>query len=126
MSYNKQVSDNATANSTPVFRQARPVPYVMRDRVEGELETPDTDDIITKVDYNDWVKSVVPVGLVKADQSITICGDFKVTVNPVLQIHQYLLPRVEDIFASLAGRQEFSTFDLANAYRQILATPDSC
>ena len=57
-----------------------------------------TDGIITKVDY-----SVVPVGLVKADQSIRICGDFKVTVNPVLQIDQYLLPGVEDLFASLAA-----------------------
>ena len=85
----------------------------MRDRVEGELDTPDTDDIITKVDYNDWAKSVVPVGLVKADQSITICGDFKVTVNPVLQIDQHLLPRVEDIFANLAGQQQIRTFDLA-------------
>ena len=98
----------------------------MRVRVEGELDRPDTDDIITKVDYKVWAKSVVPAGHVKADQSITICGDFKVTVNPVLQIHQYLLPVVEDIFASLAGRQEFSTFGLANANRQILVTPDSC
>ena len=104
-----------------MFRQARPVLYAMRVRVEGELDRPDTDDIITKVDYKDWAKSVV-----KADQSITICGDFKVTVNPVLQIHQYLLPVVEDIFVSLAGRQEFSTFGLANANRQILVTPDSC
>ena len=98
----------------------------MRDRVEGELDRPDTDDIITKVDYNDWAKSVVPAGPVKADQSMTTCGDFKVTVNPVLQIYQYLLPRVEDMFACLDGRQEFSTFYLAKAYRQIPVPPDSC
>ena len=58
--------------------------------------------------------------------SIRICGDFKVTVNPILQFDQYLLPIAEDIFASLAGRQEFSKITLANEYRQILVTPESC
>ena len=75
------------------------------------------------MDYSEWATSIVPV--VKADKSIRICDDFKVTVNPVLQIDQYSLPRSEDIFASLAGGQEFSKIDLDKTNQQMLVTHES-
>jgi len=63
---------------------------------------------------------------VKVEQSIGIYGEFKVTVKPVLQTDQYPLTRAEDIFPSLAGGQEFSKIDLANAYQQMRVTPECC
>ena len=45
--------------------------------------------------------------------------DFKVSINPVLQVDQYPLPRIEDIFATLAAGQHFSTMDLRQAYLQM-------
>uniref|UniRef100_A0A1I7WAM6 CCHC-type domain-containing protein n=1 Tax=Heterorhabditis bacteriophora TaxID=37862 RepID=A0A1I7WAM6_HETBA len=37
-----------------------------------------------------------------------ICGDFKGTVNPWLDINQYSLPKPEDLFQTLNGGQKFS------------------
>eukprot|EP00079_Xenopus_tropicalis_P035743 XP_017949514.1 PREDICTED: uncharacterized protein K02A2.6-like [Xenopus tropicalis] len=53
------------------------------------------------------------------DGSVRICGDFKVSINPVLQSDKYPLPLIEDIFASLAGGLKFNKIDLAQAYLQM-------
>ncbi len=57
---------------------------------------------------------IVPV--IKKDGGIRICGDFKVTVNPVLSTEQYRLPHINNLFAGLTGRQKFSKIDLNQAY----------
>lgn len=54
--------------------------------------------------------------VVKSSDAGRICGNFKVTVNPVLCTEQYPLPRIYDIFASLAGGDRFIKTDLAQVY----------
>ena len=66
---------------------------------------------------------VVPVP--KADGSIRICGDYKVTMNPVLQVNQFPMPLPNDLFATLAGGKKFSKLDLSHAYQQVLLEPES-
>ncbi len=51
-----------------------------------------------------------------------ICGDYKVTVNPVLHVDQYPLPKPDGLFA---GGKKFSTLDLSHAYQQLLLEEDS-
>ena len=41
------------------------------------------------------------------------------TINPVLRAVQYPLPRIDGIFATLAGGEKFSKIDLAKAYLQM-------
>ena len=79
--------------------------------------------VIEKVRYSEWVAPIVPV--VKPDNSIRVCGDYKVTVNSVLGVDQHLLPNPEDLFAELSGGEKFSELDLSRANQQILLDEDS-
>ena len=81
------------------------------------------DGILSKVEYSEWATPIVPV--VKRNGSVRVCGDFKVSVNPVLCAEQYPLPRIEDIFANLAGGKHFSKLDLRQAYHQMEVREES-
>ena len=104
-------------NAQPKFCKARPVPYALKDKVEKELERLENEGIIQKVDHSDWATPIVAVP--KGDNTVRICGDYKTTVNPQLQVDQYPLPKIQDIFASLAGGQRFTKIDLRQAYNQL-------
>ena len=60
---------------------------------------------------------IVPV--LKKDGTVRICGDYKLTVNQASKVDSYPLPKIDDLFASLAGGKTFSKLNLANAYQQI-------
>ena len=48
-----------------------------------------------------------------------ICGDYKVTLNQQINIDQYPLPRPKELFAALAGGEQFTKIDLSEAYLQM-------
>lgn len=50
------------------------------------------------------------------DGTVRICGDYKLTVNQAAKVDSYPLPKINDLFASLAGEQSFSKLDLPSAY----------
>ncbi|XP_062387122.1 uncharacterized protein K02A2.6-like [Sardina pilchardus] len=101
----------------PRFCQARVVPYALRPKVEAEIDRLSEQGIISPVKFSDWATPIVPV--VKKNGDVRICGDFKVTINPALQVEKYPIPRIEDLFASLSGGQHFSKLDLSHAYLQM-------
>ena len=70
--------------------------------------------MIEKVNHSDWAAPIIPVP--KEYQSVCICGNFKATVNTVLQVDQFPLPKPEDLFATLVGRTKFTKLDLSHAY----------
>ncbi|XP_038139940.1 uncharacterized protein K02A2.6-like [Cyprinodon tularosa] len=112
-----------SAEACPKFYRPRSVPYAMRAKVEEELERLQRESIITPVKYAEWAAPIVPV--LKPDGSVRICGDYKLTVNSASSLEQYPIPRVEDLFNSLAGGKQFSKLDLSHAYQQIVMDEES-
>ena len=106
------------AAAKPKFFRPRSVPYAIRAAIGSELDRLEAAGIVEKVVCSDWAAPIVPVP--KKDGKFRICGDYKVTLNPVLEVDQHPLPRPEEIFASLAGGKKFTTLDLSQAYQQIL------
>ena len=104
--------------ATPRFCKARPIPYAFKAKVEEELERLVGEGTLEPVQFADWAAPIVPV--LKSDKaSIRICGDFRQTVNPVSKMDRYPIPKVEDLFAALAGGKLFSKIDLSQAYQQL-------
>ncbi|XP_056135399.1 uncharacterized protein K02A2.6-like, partial [Lampris incognitus] len=105
------------------FCPPRNVPYALRSKVEAELTRLTDLGVISPVEHSDWATPVVPVN--KKDGTVRLCGDFKVTLNQALCVDKYPIPRIEDLFASLAGGQRFSKLDFSNAYLQMEVVEES-
>ena len=101
----------------------RAVPYALRDKVADEIKRLEKLGIIEKIDYSEYAAPIVPV--LKSDSTVRICGDYKVIINPDLEVPQYPLPKAEDLFSRLNGGQSFSKLDLSQAYQQVLLNESS-
>ena len=93
------------------------MPFALRSAVETELDCLEELGIVEIVSHSDWATPIVPV--VKGDGKVRICGDYKVTVNPCLDVDQHPLPKPEELFATLSAGQQFSKMDLSQAYLQL-------
>lgn len=83
---------NLKPNATPKFCKARPLPYSLKPKVNAKLDKLVEEGVIIKVDYNEWATPTVPV--IKSNNAVRICGGFKVSLNPMLEVDQYPLPRI--------------------------------
>ena len=109
--------------AVPRFK-ARSIPYSIKVKVEEELTRLVAEGILEPVTFSDWAAPIVAIR--KSDkQSVRICGDYKMSVNPVSKLDRYPIPRVEDLFATLSGGESFSKIDLSQAYNQVLLDEDS-
>jgi hypothetical protein len=101
----------------PKFWHPRPVPFAFKDGVEMELEKLTSLGIIKPVNYSEWAAPIVIVP--KHNGKMHLCGDFKVTINCMIDVDQYPLLRPNDLFTALAGGQKFTKLDLSQAYQQL-------
>jgi len=51
---------------------------------------------------------------VKADSSVRICGDFKLTINRACKLDHYPIPRDQDVFITVFGGQTFSKLSMCS------------
>ncbi|CAH8558657.1 unnamed protein product [Dicrocoelium dendriticum] len=82
----------------------------MRPQVKVELQRLQSEGVIMPVQHSGWCIPIVPV--LKPDGTIRICGDYKLTVNQAAKVERYLLPRIEDLYSTLSGGQNFLTLIL--------------
>jgi predicted aspartyl protease len=100
----------------PRYHRPRTVPFALKQAVEEEIERLVQEGILEKVSSSEWA---APIVVVPKDGNIRICGDYKVTINPVLDIDIHPLPKPEELFASLGGGKRFSKINLSQAYQQL-------
>ena len=104
-------------NATPQFFKPRPVPFALTEKIAEELKRLERISVLEKVEFSDWAMPIVPV--LKPDCTVRICGDYKVTINPALDVPEYPMPTAEELFTQLNGGQSFSKLDLSSAYQQV-------
>ena len=106
----------------PVFIKARLVPFKLLPLVENEIENLVKANVLEKVNSSKWATPVVPV--LKNNNKVRLCGDFKVTLNSALEIDEHPLPTIDELFANVAGGTLFSKIDLQNPYLQLEVAPE--
>ena len=109
--------------SVPKFCKARPIPFSLKKKVEIELQRLEAAGVISSTRFSDWATPFVPVA--KRDGSVRICGDYKITLNRMLQSEVYPLPRIEELFTALACGVHFTKLDLLHAYKQLVLEEES-
>ena len=107
----------------PIFCRFHSVLFAIRDKLGHELDRLEGQGLLQRVNYSEWAAPRVPVP--KKDGSIRVCGDYKVTINPYLQVDQYPLPKPSELFACLTGGQSFTKLDLTAAYQQMMLDEES-
>ena len=92
-------------------------------KIDKEIDRLVAQGILESIQFTDWATPIVPI--LKQDNSVRICGDFKVTVNPIAKLDRYPIPKIEDLFPILGGGQTYTKLDMSQAYQQIVLDDDS-
>ena len=105
-------------NVKPVFQKERPVPYALCPALEKELKKMEDEGIIEPVEVSNWA---TPIDCVpKTDGSVSVCGDYKGTVNPAIQTEQFPIPTLGEIRGKVSTWKKFTKIDLRSAYQQMV------
>ena len=111
------------SGAIPKCYSARPLPYAMKPQVDVELDRLIKEGVLVPVESSEWASPIVVVK--KADGSIRLCADFKVTINQHIESNIHPIPNPSDLLSSIAGASVFSKVDLSQAYTQLPLSEDS-
>ena len=112
-----QVNIHVDPAAHPRFYKARPLLHALMDGVDAEIDRLLRLGIITPVKQSQLAAPVLPV--VKRDNSIHLCGDYKITVNQASPPDPYPIPGIEDLYATLADGKIFTKLNMSQAYQQL-------
>lgn len=77
-------------NTIPKFFQPRKIPFALIPKVKVEIYRLQENKTLIPIEYSEWGTPIVPI--IKSNGSVRICGDFKVTVHPFLEIDHFPSP----------------------------------
>ena len=83
----------------PKFYKPQRLPFAIEPIVGAELDQLEKRGVIERVSQSYWTTPVVVVR--KPGGKVRLCGDFKVTINPILKNYVYPLPLPEEFFHKL-------------------------
>ena len=112
-----EASISVDESAMPRFHKFRPVPFAIKEKVEETLRSQVAESELVPVESSEWALPIIVVH--KRDGGIRICGDFKVSINPVICSQVYPLPTPEEMFSMLANGEFYTKLDLARAYKQL-------
>ncbi|PFX25280.1 Uncharacterized protein K02A2.6 [Stylophora pistillata] len=110
-------------NAVPQFFKPRAVLFALKEKIADELQRLEKIGVLEKVDFLDWATPIVP--MLKPDGSVQISGDYKVMINPVLDVPEHPMPTADYLFTQLNGGEKFTKLDLSSAYQQVLLDEES-
>ena len=99
-------------NAVLQFFKPRPVPFALKEKIAEELRRLEKIGVLEKLEFSDWATPIVPV--LKPDGSVRICGNYKVTINPALDVPEHPLPTADDLFTQLNGGEKFTKMVLSS------------
>lgn len=106
----------------PVFIGERNVPFALRERVEKELATLESQGVISPIASSDWGSPLVVIA--KPDGGVRLCVDYKCGVNPRLVASNHPIRRIDEVLHSLRGSKYFCKLDLHKAYLHLRVDED--
>ena len=110
-------------NAVPKYCKARTPLFAMRNKIVQELARLENNSIIKKVESSEWATPIVPV--FKTDNTVRMCGDDKVTIDPHIEQNRHPIPVIENLSHKLSGGERFTELDLSHAYTQLELDEDS-
>lgn len=96
---NVRASLSLKPDAQPKFCAPRQIPFALKATVEDEISRLEATGKWVRVTHSDWGTPLVPVA--KKDGGVRLCGDYKVALNPQLQVAQHPLPNSAEMFSSL-------------------------
>ena len=113
----------------PTFQKARPVPFAIRQDLSQGYDEGIAKGVWKPAKFNEWGTPVVPIRKPQTSQSskpkLRICGDYSVGINDQLEDHRHPMPLPEELMQKLGGGFGYTKIDLADAYNQIMLSPES-
>ena len=71
----------------------------------SQLDHLEEQGVLTRVDHGEWATPLVVVP--RKNGKVRLCGNYKVSLNPVIDVDQYPLAKPLNLFATLSGGRQF-------------------